>query len=256
MKIIEYKKCSNNKYELKMDDGEKYKLYDDIILRYELLIYKEVSPSKLKEIIEANQVLEAYYKALKYLNVKMRSEIEIRRYLLKYEIDDNTIKLVIERLKKEGYLNEKKYAEAYVNDSINLTSDGPLKIKQALLKNKISINYIDEYLSLYSDDFWIERINAIISKYARINNHSEAIFKKNMYSKLLLLGYEGEMINNCLHEFKVDDTKSFSKEADKEWNRLLRKCDTQNVKYYFKEKMYKKGYNTELINSYLSDKYE
>ena len=41
MKIISYKKIKQNKYEVTLSNNESVLLYDDIILKYELLTKKE-----------------------------------------------------------------------------------------------------------------------------------------------------------------------------------------------------------------------
>ena len=41
MKILKYKKGKKNEYKIMTDEGE-YILYDDIIIKYELLLKKEI----------------------------------------------------------------------------------------------------------------------------------------------------------------------------------------------------------------------
>jgi len=43
MEVKTYKKIRNNLYEITLSNGEKFKLYDDIILKYELLIERKVT---------------------------------------------------------------------------------------------------------------------------------------------------------------------------------------------------------------------
>ena len=42
MKIIKYQKLSGNKYNVFLDNGEKIKLYEDVIIKEELLLKKEI----------------------------------------------------------------------------------------------------------------------------------------------------------------------------------------------------------------------
>ena len=131
MRILKYKKGKKNTYLVQIDE-EQYTLYDDIIIKYNLLLKKEITKSELKQIIKENSNLECYYKAINYLNIKMRSKEEIKKYLQKLHYQDSIITSVIEKLEKEKYLNMEEYVEAYVNDFLRFSKFGPNKIKDNL----------------------------------------------------------------------------------------------------------------------------
>ena len=76
MKIGKYTKLKDNRYSVKIDDIT-VKLYDDVIVKYELLRTKDIDEKLFKEITEYNDKLEAYYKSLKYITRKLRTEKEI-----------------------------------------------------------------------------------------------------------------------------------------------------------------------------------
>ena len=102
MKILKYTKLKNNQYKLDLDNGIEVKLYDDVILKENLLLTKELTNKQLDKIIELNDYYVAYYKALRLINIKLRSEKEIRENLKK-TFNDEVISDVIKTLKKEGY---------------------------------------------------------------------------------------------------------------------------------------------------------
>lgn len=130
MKIKKYTKLRGNKYSVLIDD-EIVKLYDDVIVHFELLRKDEIDEDLYKEIVLYNDKLEAYYKALKYLSRRLRTEKEVSIYLSK-EYSRSVVLMTIERLKKDGYLDENMYLKCYFNDMINLRNIGPNKIKSSL----------------------------------------------------------------------------------------------------------------------------
>ena len=69
MEIVKFKKIKNNLYEVIFQDGSKLKFYDDTIIKFNLLINKKIDANKLKEILNYNNGIDAYYKALKYINM-------------------------------------------------------------------------------------------------------------------------------------------------------------------------------------------
>ena len=72
----------------------------------------------------------------------MRCESEIRAYLKKNEIDSKLIDEIVEKLKKQGFINEKLYVKSYILDKTRLNNIGPNKIKNELIKLNIDNNII------------------------------------------------------------------------------------------------------------------
>ena len=94
MKIIKYVKVGKNKYRVFFANGKNLVLYEDIILKFDLLLKKEVKD--LSTLISENDKYALYDKTLSYINKKLRSEKEIRKYLEKYTPDLNIIEEIIQ----------------------------------------------------------------------------------------------------------------------------------------------------------------
>ena len=112
MKILKFSKLKSNKYNVTLEDGEVLKLYDDVIVKYSLIRYKEIKDEELDDLIKYNESLDAYYSALKYLTIKMRSEWELRKYLGR-NYEDDIINETVDKLKKDGYINRELYIKCY-----------------------------------------------------------------------------------------------------------------------------------------------
>ena len=82
MKIMKYKKAKQNTYIITIDMKD-YTLYDDIIIKYELLLKKNIKEEMLNTILKENKALESYYVALMYLAKSERCKSEIEAYLKK-----------------------------------------------------------------------------------------------------------------------------------------------------------------------------
>ena len=70
MKIIKYKKMSNNKYKVFLDNGENIQLHENIILKYNLLLTKQIED--INKIKKDNNSYLIYDKVLKYISIKKR----------------------------------------------------------------------------------------------------------------------------------------------------------------------------------------
>ena len=131
MKIQKYIKDRQNKYKVVIDD-EEYILYDDVIVKYNLLLKSEIDNSSFEEIKTYNDELKSYYDSIKYISRRLRSEKEIYEYLEKKEIHPQIIAKTIKKLKENKFLNDALYLNAYFKDQINLTNNGQKKIEANL----------------------------------------------------------------------------------------------------------------------------
>ena len=76
MKVVKYKKLSNGRYKVQFDDGRDMELYEDVILKYELLLNREIEDSKIFEMSQYNQEWDVYYVSLKSLKARYKSQKE------------------------------------------------------------------------------------------------------------------------------------------------------------------------------------
>lgn len=242
MKINSYKKKKLNTYELSLSNGNKIILYDDIILKYELLLKKEISNNLLEEIIIENSKYVVYYEAIKYISIKLRTEKELRKKFNNF--DDVSVNYAIDRLKKEGYLNNKLYIKSYINDQINLSINGPLKIIQDLLKCGFNEREIKEYLDTIDDEVWLEKIEKyIVKKISTNRSYSGLILKKKISDDLNHKGYSLNLIKQIINNYDFIDNKEI---YDKEYQKALKKYekkysgDILNLKT--KNYLYQKGF--------------
>ena len=79
MKITNIKLNKNGKYVVTIDN-EKYNLYQDTILKYLLFSKKEIDNTLFENIIKDNNFYDAYYKIIKFVSIRLRTENEIRSY--------------------------------------------------------------------------------------------------------------------------------------------------------------------------------
>ena len=240
MKISKYKKLKNNIYEVTLENDEKIKLYEDVILKEGLLLSHEITD--LKSIIEINNKYATYNIALKYLNHHVMSIKGMQSYLTKKGYNEDDTKETIDKLIEKKYLDDAYYAKCYIADHINLSMDGPYKIIKHLEDNDISKNIYAEYLSKYND-LWKERIDKYINKQLKTNKKSTYFFKNKMLINLVNLGYEKEMINDSLNHIKIDNLSELKEiEKEKIRKRLSRKYTGDELERKIREKLFQKGF--------------
>ena len=240
MKIIKYIKISNNRYKIILESNETIILYENVILKYELLLKKEIS--NIEEILKFNQKYTLYDKCLSYINKKNRSEQEVRTYLKKYTTNFEDIEDIILKLKKNNFLNTSLYIKNYIHDKIYLGFDGPLKIKKDLLNLGFLEDDILLEIKVLDDNLIFDRITKYINKHLKINKKSIYAFKNKMLFNLLNLGYLREDIFNCLNNISFDDTSLKQTEYEKLKQKYSKKYKGFELEQIIKKKLYEKGY--------------
>lgn len=240
MQINKFKKVGSNKYKIIFDSTELL-LYEDIILKYDLLIKKNIDEFLLDEIISENSYYDAYDKALGYIEAKLRTKKEIIDYLDKKGFDEKYIDYAIEKINKLGLLDDKLYVQSYVNDKINLTLDGPYKIRSYLLNLDIDESIINSYLNKIDKKIWYEKLDKIINKkQSLMNKKSYYMFINKLKNDLYNLGYDKEIIDE-----KLSNIKYSSNAIEKDFEKANKKYKDDKNKIV--SSLLRKGYSYEEI---------
>jgi regulatory protein len=240
MRISKYKKLKNNIYEVTLENDEKIKLYEDVILKEELLLKKEIDD--IERLTDINSKYDIFNVSLKYLNHHVISIKGMKDYLLKKGYLEKDIDETINKLIDKGYLNDSYYAKCYISDHVNLSNDGPYKMIKHLEDNDINSSIYGEFLSKYNDT-WNDRIEKYINKNLKVNKKSTYFFKSKMLVNLVNLGYDKEMINECLNKISIDNLDELKEiEKEKIRKKLSRKYNGDELERKIKEKLFQKGF--------------
>lgn len=243
MKILKYKKKRNGQYELQLDSGKDLCLYEEVILKFELLLKKNINESKLEQILLANQEYDVYYVALSSLQSRFKSVKELRISLLKKEYPPGYVENAIQKLLSQGYLDDRSFAKAYINTQMIITSKGPKKLEKELLDKGVSIDIILEELEVFSKEEQVVKIEKIANRLIKSNrSRGGAVLRKKIANDLKNLGYDFSVIDEVLLQLEFGDTKDIAKkETDKLYRRLSRKYSGKELEFKIKEKLYQKG---------------
>ena len=230
-------------------DNEILKVNEEVLINNNILYNKKLSNKDIKKIKEETLYYESYSKALKMINRKMRSEKEIRQSLK--DVSKKDIDKIIDKLKEINLLNDEVYAESYVNDKVNLSLDGPYKIKKELELNDIESEYINKALEKFTQDLIDEKLKKLISKKLKVNKDTDYIFKQKISLYLSNLGYSKEDINSHLENVKIDNG-NLEKEMEKIYTKFKTKYEGYVLKNKLRQKLYSKGFTSEEINNFIA----
>ena len=200
MKIIKYTKSGNNNYTILLDNNNKIKLNEDLILKNNLLYKKEIDEYELSELTKENKKYDIYNKCIKYISIRLRSINEMKEYLKKNDIDEIASDKIISKLIDNKLLNDELFTKAFINDKLKFSTMGPYRIAQELKKHKIDNLIINKYINEIDNNYLVEKINKQINKIIKSTKKNNNIRNK-IYNNLLSLGYSNELIVNNLNKY-------------------------------------------------------
>lgn len=243
MKILKYKKKRNGQYELQLESGEELILYEEVILKFELLLKKKIEQSEKEKVLLCNQEYDVYYVALKALKNRFRSVKDLKELLLKKEYPVEYVEKAIDKLLKQGYLNDQSFAKAYINNQMITSSKGPRKIEKELLDKGVQSDIIFKELEVFTKEEQISKIKKIATRLIKSNrSRGGAVLRRKITHDIQMTGYDVSLINSVLSTMEFGDTKDIAKkEYDKLYRRLSRKYSGRELDYKIKEKLYQKG---------------
>ena len=243
MEIKKFTRMKNGMYKLHLDDDSSIVVHEEVILKKDLLITKKIDDEDVKNIDKLNNNYNAYDIAVKYIGVKLRSCFEVHEYLEKKEIDKVIIHEVIEKLKKQNYLNDSVFAKAFVNDRIKFSNYGPYKIKKELDDRKISNLIIEEILEIFDYSLERKKLEKLVPKYVKtVRNKSLVMMKSKVSNYFSDLGYNKNIVLDILNDVDYDDSSAREKEYKKYYNKLSRKYSGEELEYKIKQSLYKNGF--------------
>ncbi len=248
MKIKSIKKLKN-KYKIVLEEGTTIITYDEVILKNNILYKKELDETLINQIEEQNKKYEIYNNILKLFKTRLRSEYEIKQYLNKQDISETEQEKIIKKLKESKLINDEIFAHAYIHDKISFTNDGPNKIKQELLKNKIDENIIENELESLDKNELLEKLKKMIIKKINVNTkYSNTLLKNKLLNHFTNLGYEKNDILYIIDNNTIKNENIIKKEYEKLYKKLTKKYSGEELKRNIKQKLYQKGFSIDEIN--------
>lgn len=184
----------------KQKKGERYNLYvdgeffsgiePDVIVKYSFKNFMEIEREKLEQIVLESESFYAFNKALKYLSKSMKTENEIRDYLINKSIRKDAVENAILKLIEYKYINDDLYTKNYVD--FYKEKYGKIKLKQNLLNKNIDEEIISKYLN-YNEEDNLETIILLINKQSK-NREIDLKLKQKITRNLLSKGYSFDII--------------------------------------------------------------
>jgi len=140
------------------------------------------------------------------LSNKMYTCREIYDRLCRKGFEKELAETVVSEFAAAGYLDDRRYAELYVEDESKLGAKGKFRIRQELLRKGVASSIIDEVM----EDMEVDT-ESVLREYISLRNLCDEIHSRKdlerLKARLCRRGYSLGEINRCLadYTFQFDD---------------------------------------------------
>jgi len=125
--------------------------------------------------------------------------LEVRQMLERRKAESADIERIIKYLIKEGYIDESRYAAAFVHDKVRFAKWGRAKIAQALWQKRIPTCVADEALASIDEDEYMAALKDVVaSRYRQTKGATEYERKIKTMKSVCSRGYEPALVRRVL----------------------------------------------------------
>ena len=161
-----------------------------------------ISLEQLEEFKKASEFGKLYQRTLEWVLTRPHSERETRDYLYKKiydkKLDKSYIDRIIEKLESKGYVDDRKFAEYYVENRFLKKGISMRRLQMELTKKGVSRDVISEVLSGGERNEKEEILKVIAKKRSKYDTDEKLI------SYLLRQGFQYELSRELVRSYGKD----------------------------------------------------
>ena len=206
---IEVQKNHDDRVSIFVDDNYYASMFLDTAVKYGIKKDAEFDEDEFQKILIESEKNLAFNKAINYINTSLKTSKQLRDYLNKKGYDKITIDYVIDKLKEYNFLNDRQFAESYINTYRNKYGQNMLKNK--LFEKGVNKDIIEEVLNDFETEETI--IDKLLLK--KIGNKQ---FDNDLYAKCLRFlagrGFSFEEINSAIKRYKQQKGETYNESWD------------------------------------------
>ena len=155
---------------------------------------------------------EAYLQLAALCAQAEHCEQEMRDKMKRWEIDEMAQNRIIQRLVEERYVDNERYARAFVKDKIRYNKWGRRKVQQALWMKRIDNDIQQRVLDEIDDKEYLDVLRPLLKqKRKSIKAESDYELNQKLVRFALGRGFTFDIIRQCI---QVDEELDYTDETD------------------------------------------
>lgn len=158
---------------------------------------EDAEDAVIAELIFTSECIKAQKIALKYLNLKMRTEKQLEKYLKGKGFSPESIQNTLDNMKQWGYIDDAAYARAYIDYRLSCSKKSWRAIFYDLKAEGINEDTIEEVTGEYDADEYL-RARDVAAR--ALNGKSDEASLRRLNGLLARNGFGWDVVNQVVSE--------------------------------------------------------
>ena len=153
--------------------------------------------------MESEEFEKYLSKAQSYCSRAEKCESDVRTYLYKQGVDAKDIARIVDSLVDDKFVDNARYARAFVSDAFKFNKWGRLKIRQALLAKGFAEKLISEPLSGIDETEYMLLLESLLrTKLKSVRDDDEYKLKASIFRFAYSRGFEPELVEKVWEKIR------------------------------------------------------
>lgn len=142
---------------------------------------------------------EALSRLMRFCAYRERSHKEVRNKLLELKVYGTNLEIIISELISEGFLNEERFARAYVRGKFKNNKWGRNKILNGLKANNVTSYCIQKGMEEIDEESYFDMLKSLLEKKLdTCEDLDKYTLRKRLNQYGIQKGYEYEIVNSLI----------------------------------------------------------
>lgn len=176
------------------------RLGEDMVRTLQLEAGVMVDAQVLERVQQAAAREEARVIALRLLQRRFRSRAEVERALRRRHITGETMTTVVAQLRRDGWIDDARFARSWVRDRTALSPRGPRRLRAELLSKGVAPEVADEAIGALLPRALEDALAAaqVEARLPRLRRLPPPIARRRLAAWLQRRGFSGDVIARLL----------------------------------------------------------
>lgn len=245
------------RYNIFLDGKYAFSASEQTVAEFVLLKGQELTDKKVAEVKQYDEDAKATNLAARYLNYEPRTVFEVLQYLKEHDVDDEPAQNAVSQLTEMGFLNDQKYADLTIKQSLRIGTDGPLSVTQKLTQKGIDPEIVQISLEKINDADWHDvGMRVLKSMKSKIGKLSQRELERKMRTKLVSHGFSSTAASEIIAELdwtpdEDEELEALKKQGVKAYKRFRRLPESERQSK-MRNFLYTHGFASNEINAFLA----